>query len=95
MLIFEPIFTLKTAFGHCGTGCGIYRQSFYYNTGHFRNSREIVCFCGNGENCLLSLLFYRILFFNTNMSYFFVSVKKCRGTCFFVVICFLGKTFLK
>ena len=30
-----------------------------------------------GENSLLSLLFYKILFFNTNMSYFFVSVKKC------------------
>jgi hypothetical protein len=25
MLIFEPIFTPKTAFGHCGTGCGICR----------------------------------------------------------------------
>ena len=30
-----------------------------------------------GENSLLSLLFYKILFFNTNMSYFFVSVIKC------------------
>ena len=30
-----------------------------------------------GENSLLSLLFYKLLFFNTNMSYFFVSVKKC------------------
>ena len=41
-----------------------------------------------GENSLLSLLFYKILFFNTNMSYF-VSVKKCRGTCRFWAICFL------
>ena len=30
-----------------------------------------------GENSLLSLLFYKILFFNINMSYFFVSVEKC------------------
>lgn len=46
-----------------------------------------------GENSLLSLLFYKILFFNTNMSYFLFLSKNVGVLVAFGLFAFCGNRF--